>query len=653
MTYYFIDHTKDWALPAPPNAKLDINAPHSENYGLEFPGEINQVAVELAMFRRTVIPSNRKDPDDRFYHGIRAVSLLWPDGDVRIFAKGGDDMAWDGVIWNSYFLEGFKKLCDGEHLCMTGPGSAAKSFTMAIYSLICFFSAPSQTTFLISTTSSSASERRIFGYLKQLFNKASWKIGRVVDYLKCITVQSFDDDGKKTARDIANGIILVPIAVDSTGDNALSTIMGTHNTYVYWAIDELPAMRPGTMRPRQNLEANSFFQLVAAGNAQSKTDEHGLACEPEGGWRDILFDRSCVYKGKVCDVIFLNGTQSPNDHPSVKKELIKTKFDFPFPFLSNFMVRDAIAKSEGRGDLELGSKSPGFMRFAIGGFIKDEEASMSLLSEATIKRHKANLLREPWGPDGFKTFWGLDPDFSFGGDGCSISPILVGLNYKGYPQIVFPMEAERLKPIAVDKEDYRTALAMDVKKFSDSLTSFHPEYGCYDAMQEGGLLGQEMAELFGSNKIKPLTSLGESRDEECADMPTEYWLSLIRLIQTGFVREFNTHSGYFSDFSRRRFSTVKTKRSNVEEGLITKKIESKDEFRKRYKRSPNDGDSIAYASWHVIHNSGISFEKDERTSFERFNLNYGLIKIARRKFEEDSEFEEDQIFSNYFPNESS
>jgi hypothetical protein len=609
----------------------DISQPHYENYGGKFPTELPQIAVELTLFRETLKKKNIRRPDglDRFYHGMNIVRLIWNNEHVELFRDPDEDTAWDERIWNNYFLTVFRALCSGRGKILTGPAGASKSFVVAIYSLICFFSAPKGTSFLVSTTSAGASERRIWGYLKKLHNKARWKIGTAVDYLKVITLDKDEIQDKKQGREISNGIILVPIANDSTGDAALDTVMGTHNDYVYWAIDELPAMKKGVLRPVANLEINAFFQLIGAGNASSKGDPHGLACEPANGWESLSLEGTCEYEGKEFDVVFLHGSESPNDNPKIDASKILEKDDFPFPYLTNSIGRNNVAKIQGRGDEGIGKETQEYYRFCIGKWPDVASTMITLVNYNEIRRYGADKKRDPWGPDGYKTFWGLDPDYTTGGDGCSLTPLLVGYNYLGTPQIVFPRDSHAIKPSATDKESYRESVARVVFELSSEMVNFHPRQGAFDAMHDGGLLLRDLVEIFDSNAIKPLSSIGSSSDPECGDMPTEYWLSVQKLIRTGYVREYNIASSYSADLTTREYHTLKTKMSRVDAGIFIKQLESKVEYRKKHRRSPNDGDSLAYCCWHVLKNSGIDFrpKKTNTKDTEGRSINNQLLEF--------------------------
>lgn len=580
--------------------------PQNQSYGFNFPKEMNQLMRELKLFSLTWNGKIGRSLE-RWEHGINVVRMLWSQRDVALYAD------WHGTrIWNVYFLNVFKKLCDGRSVCLTGPASASKTFAAAVYNLICFFSAPTETSALLSTTSGSSAERRLWGQMKSLHNSARFSdwieapnerdkpaIGRVVDYIKCVT---FDpgreiDGNRSTARDLRNGAVLIPIAQDSTGDNALDTIIGTHNKYVLWTVDELPTMMSGVMRPRANLLANEFHQFIGIGNAADKTDEHGRACEPKAGWESIDENISREWRGKTLDILFLHGEESPNDHPAIDKSLIRTKSDYPFPFLSNEILRNEIAEVEGEGDVEEGKQKLGYRRMAIGFWPMDGTVD-TILTEQFVRKYGAHEAPEPWGADGFTTYWGLDPAFTSDGDENILFPVKVGRTYAGMLQIVLPHDGIRITPNASTKDDYRMQACAEIKKHLTQLGA-RPENGCMDAMNDGGLLYADLSALLDTHKIQALTSLGKSPNSKYIDWVTDYWYSMVGFVKSGYVRGFNTKSGYARDLFARRYETgVGRDRSQT-------KVESKREMKERIGRSPDRGDACSYTCWLVNSRLGI------------------------------------------------
>ena len=447
---------------------------------------------------------------------------------------------------------------------------------------------------MISTTSGGAAERRVWGEVKNLHRKAKFniwikftnqnqKIGEVIDYLKCIT---FDENkelqgGTKNQRDLRNGLIVIPVANDSTGQHALDTIMGTHTDYVLWCVDEMPAMMDGIMRPRSNLISNMFFQFIGIGNADTKSDPHGRACEPIDGWDTINQNTDRFWQGKTLDVLFLHGEESPNDHPAVKKDECKEPMDFPFPYLSNAYSRREIALVEGNGDYDLGKQTIGYNRFAIG-FWYGDDVSNTILSAEFVHRFKANQTPQPFGHNGFTTYWSLDPAFASGGDANSLTFIKVGVDVYGHMQVVFPQQSIEIRPLASNREDYRKLVADEVVK-QCKLNNASPQNGTYEATGDGGMVGDEISKVL-NQMITPVSALEASRIERYKNRVTEFWFATREIIATGMCRGFNINSNYAKDLFMRHYR-------NTGNGKV--EVEPKKEMKKRLKKSPDNGDSFS------------------------------------------------------------
>ena len=196
------------------------------NYGIEWPRNTAQITKELMCFK--ICWEKQKGFSETlgaFYHYLNIVRLLWPT-DIDIFkdVKKGGIYKDDGRIWNNYFLDIAFKLCNSKRKrkCICGPASANKTYCVANYDYVCYICAPNETLVMASTTSGSASERRIWADIKDFHRKAKWAecgiepVGEIIEYLKAITF----DPGKQlggadfNSRDFRNGITVIPIAND-------------------------------------------------------------------------------------------------------------------------------------------------------------------------------------------------------------------------------------------------------------------------------------------------------------------------------------------------------------------------------------------------------------------------------------------------------
>lgn len=613
------------------------------DFGERWPAGTTQLTKDLVGFYRARMGLKRKEFLSAFEHCLRIIRMLWPKT-IEIYKD-----TTKGRIWNNYFLDVIQEACQFRDLVITGPASAAKTFGISVFANINFYCAPNKTLVMISTTSGSASERRIWGDVKDLHRDAKWEqngyigrngvapIGEVIEYLKTLT---FDENktlsnSNINERDLRNSVTVIPISDDSKGESALATIMGSKNESVLWIVDELPAMMDNVDKPNLNLRANPFFQFIGIGNANRKSDPHGVLCEPRDGWDSISDKEGGAWisrKGKT--VLFLHGEDSPNEHPIVSH--LNEKKKLPFPYLSNRFDREEIAIEAGNGDREMGLKSLDYYRFGIGIWVGDDYLN-TVISEKYVKHFSATDDPIPWIGDGrVRTFCGADFAFTSGGDNNALFFIEHGYNYLGDPQIVLDKINIVISPNVETKEEFRRAVAKEIVRYCIKRNVDPLDFGC-DISNDGGLMLQaieiEWSASIGSPvRIVGLSSQGKATNEKYGKMVSQYWLSTRELISGGCVRGFNILSGYASDLFKRLV---------INNGRNVNDVESKIEMKKRIRRSPDFGDSFCYAV-HLLIASGLTISKINNTEEKPIDRK-GLSKW----FTKDDENSDEEQYSDY------
>lgn len=522
----------------------------------------------------------------KYYHGLRIIQHLWSQNDVTIYREK------NGIfIPNNYFLRAFKRCCENDRLALAGCASSGKSFAASVYALISFYSNPQDTTVLISTTSGGAAERRVWGEIKSLHNKARWKVGSIIDYLKCITFEPNKEilESKKRGggRDLRNGIIMVPIPKGAEGENALATIIGTKNENIIWIIDEMTEMIPGIRRPMSNLASNIKNQLIGIGNSKSKLDPHGEFCEPLLGW-DSINQSFEGWETKTGWCEFFHGEASPNFHPSCK--YIYDIEDFPFPRLSNRIMMDTIAiENASKNDVEQGRKTIDYMRFAVG-FWAAEDTSLTILSPGKIKEKSADkrVFNETYKPK--RKIAGFDAGFTRGGDKNKLAIGDITQIYGDIPGstrdiLILPENCHTISPRADSDKSYKKLVAEEVVRICRQEGVEAKDFYC-DAYADGGEMLKYLIAEWNSTEIHALSSTEKPRnDERYYDKVTEFWYQVADGIQADVIKGFNISSDYSADFFARHYESS---------GRGQVRAEKKADMKIRVKRSPDAGDSVAY-----------------------------------------------------------
>jgi hypothetical protein len=451
--------------------------------------------------------------------------------------------------------------------------------------------------------------------------------GEVIEHFSCIVYNPAKIAGKDfNIRDFRNGIIVVPTGGDSTGDEAMAKIQGTKNNFVYWGIDEGTKMPTNIMAPRGNLVHNPYAMFVMVGNASKKTDPHGRACEPLGGYGSIDANQK-RWRGKTLNVLFLHGERGPNDiyFPDAKKQS-----DLPYPSLCNKFGRLKDALLYGNGDLDLGVNTQDYWTFAIG-FWMGSDDSQTCLSEGFVKSHNADRAPDKWGVGRVRVFGACDPGFAAGGDANAVMFMHLGYTIRGKVQLHLESTSIEIRPRVADRKEYAAAVGEEVVRLCKE-RGCQPQDFAVDVSADGGITGQAIENAWGLGGIQLLSSLAPSTADKFANRVSQFWMGIRDLIGCGYVCGFNCNSNYAKDLFERRYTNDNR----------TFKVEKKKDTKKRLMRSPDNGDAFSYCSY-LVSQSGILditedrfqiFDQEQYASIKAryFTFNDGPLKV---KDEED------------------
>lgn len=170
-----------------------------ERYGTRWPRVANDLQVEMAC----IYKGGRWQKADGTYAGLglyehfaRAERLLWPEDDVH--------------RWSALCLQA---LCENPLSVLLGPSDANKTYIASKWALMEYWAAPTETLVLVSSTDLRGLELRVWGAIKDLFNRARarWDCldGHPIDSLHCITTHNVSEERAK-ARVLKMGIICIP-----------------------------------------------------------------------------------------------------------------------------------------------------------------------------------------------------------------------------------------------------------------------------------------------------------------------------------------------------------------------------------------------------------------------------------------------------------
>lgn len=241
-----------------------------------------------------------------------------------------------------------KRKCENDILVMMGSSDSNKTYSSARYVLCDYWAFPENTLWMVSSTELRGAELRIWGKLKELFNRAKQRYpdlpGVILESRTCITTEIIDRDGDR-ARVLTKGIIFIPC---KSGENwvglgAYAGIKPTKDGRLGHCGDEVSFMETSFLQAYANWFGKPNFQGLLDGNPTEIDDPLCTAAEPIDGW-DGWTDsgKTQEWRSKFYGawVIAYDGRDSPN-------------FDFPrhlplrYPYMISQKKLDAVALAEG------------------------------------------------------------------------------------------------------------------------------------------------------------------------------------------------------------------------------------------------------------------------------------------------------------------
>ena len=137
-----------------------------------------------------------------FHHYREMITLCWPDDDHH---------RWSDLALHS--------LVENEISVFMGSSDSTKTYNASRFVLCDWWAFAENTLWMISSTELRGAELRIWGTIKQLFNRArarwDWLPGTVLESKHAITTEEISEDGSE-GRLLTKGIIFIPCLTGNT-----------------------------------------------------------------------------------------------------------------------------------------------------------------------------------------------------------------------------------------------------------------------------------------------------------------------------------------------------------------------------------------------------------------------------------------------------
>lgn len=545
------------------------NTPFIDKYGFQWNGKPDAIDVEFGQIRlgKTKLASYGRT---LFQHYRACFQILWPKDDLH--------------RWSDLLLKSF---CDEDITVIMGSSDSGKTDTMSKIVLVDYWCYPDKTLWLISTTEGRGSELRIWGHIKDLFNRAIQDghplAGHPIDHLKTITSDEIDEEGE-LARSLKRGLIVVPC---KTGGlvSGLGPYIGIKAPRLRHCGDEIPAMSEAFLNAYSNWYGKEDFKGIMAGNFMETDDPLGVASEPEEGW-DAFVDtgKTQTWRSKFYGafVIALDGRDSPNfDQPGEPR----------FRYLISQKKLDGVSKAKGTDSWEWYSQ-------CVGKPVKGMDI-WRVITKGFCEKNKA-LEDVIWKGSELKKGYGLDPAYGLG-DRCVGRPFEFGLDLEGKTILrVGPPEIVVIKlSTGVDPEEQ---IAEFIKRRCDEIGI--PYSACFYDSFGRGTLGFYFSKIMGMVVPVPVDSGqqptnrpvrfdlyveendGSKRLKRCDEHYTKFisemWFSVREAVGSQQLRNLDVDT--IKEGQSRKFT--KNNQAKIE-------VEPKTDMKERLGRSPDLFDNLA------------------------------------------------------------
>lgn len=394
-------------------------------------------------------------------HFWTVVDLLWPEGSPKHFVRHP---------WAEKMTE---EACKNDYLGINGAASVGKTDWGAIWALINWWCAPSDTLVLVTSTSLKESRKRIWGSIKEYYLAVKGEMpGKLVDSMGQIK----PDPCAEFPTSDKCGVALIA-GEKARESQEIGKLIGIKNQRVIMIADEMPELSETLIKAaHSNLSGCPHFQMIGMGNFKSIYDPFGVFTTPVAGWNSItLEDEEWQTERGKC--LRFDGLKSPN--------ILLGEDVWPIYGSKNLREHN-----------KLKPNSLEFWRMCRA-FPCPEGAEQAIYSESDLL---AGRVHEKTTWQGTKIHLSsLDPAFTTGGDRCAQCFGWLGMSKEG----IYTLELEKIVLLVEDARLKDKPRAFQIaQQFKDNCIreGVAPFNAALDASGAGIPFGEICVELW-SNQI--------------------------------------------------------------------------------------------------------------------------------------------------------
>lgn len=353
-------------------------------------------------------------------------------------------------------------------------------------------------------------------------------------------------------------------------DDASNELLGIKNPNVIVAADEFNHLTDGILKTaHENMTSNERLNFVGMANPDRITDPFGELCEPDGGWK-VITEEDEKWKTRYGWCVRLNAEKSPRiTHPELFGDC---------QWMTDQAYCDRIAEKRG------GVKSRGYYRF-VKAFWCPDGASNTIYSETEFVNFGVLDQDEPEWDEKPIVLTALDESFSRDGDRSFCAFARLG-RVKGRDHLHFCHEGT-LEEDVNDKSTPHTFQIVEkwMKLAGDFGVS--PGNAIMDNTGGGQAFGHIVDKLW-SPAVQKVNFQGKASDRTV----------VFREENTGFYNKNSelwiqpkeyVRAGQISGLSKETMAELIEREYHSKE-VRALRVESKEEAKKRLKRSPDRAD---------------------------------------------------------------
>lgn len=371
-------------------------------------------------------------------------------------------------------------------------------------------------------------------------------------------------------------------------------LQGAHAKYVRLVVDELAEIsnHEAIKVAMANLRVGTrSFKFVGLANPESWENPSCQYCVPPDGVASVNVDTGSWMSTFGCFVRHHDGLKSPCvRNPELRRE---------FPFLLGQGEVDAtLAEAGGNAD------APQFWKM-IRGFPVPSGTALPVVLDARVAEQQHVADPVAFDPGTYvTTVAGIDPAWTEGGDGAIRARAFIRADQYGRPYLDFTDGLQRLNIYASDSRPPVQQMRDQVIHLMRAPYEAQFRYTAIDASANQGLADDLMIYagadcLAVNNSVRASEAPLRAADarpakETIYDRGTEAWCVLAEFCKAGMVRGLPMEA--LRALTTRHFAMKRGRGGALVSMNFPLRLEPKDEFRKRFKKSPDECDACANAA---------------------------------------------------------